>query len=399
MGNFALNALELKNFKCFREQRIEFGKLTVLSGLNGMGKSSVVQALLLLRQSLAGNRAQRSLQHSGDLIELGTDADILFELADDNEIVFVLEYDGIWRSEYVYSYAGDEERLTLDLGNRSSGVSTRELSMTDNGWREFPHESPPDKIGSATRSIFSDTGFQYLSAERLGPRKFLPWSEEQVSMRSLGVQGEHVLAFLSERGRDGLQNDDPRIKDHDRSLTVAAQVSAWLQETSPGANLEISELRQIDALSAQYSYSRTGDVGSRSFRAANVGFGISYALPVLTALIGAVEGDMVIVENPEAHLHPRGQTRMGELSARAAKAGVQVIAETHSDHFLDGVRLDALRGIIDREATRIHFFTRDAAESRIISPRIMEDGKMSDWPTGFFDERDGNLLELLGAEL
>lgn len=399
MRNFALSALELKNFKCFREQRIEFGMLTVLAGLNGMGKSSAIQALLLLRQSLAENKGQRSLLFSGELVDLGTGSDVLFDLAEENEIVFVLEFGGIWRSVFAYSRSGNDEQLPFDLETVSSGESTRELIKDGEGWSEFSPETQSDGFGPSSRALFSGSKFQYLSAERLGPRKSLPWSDKQVRIKSLGVQGEHVLAYLSEYGGKTLDRDDPRVMESVKRRTVEAQISAWLQETSPGAKLAISKLRQVDALSAQYSYLRAEDVNSRMFRAANVGFGISYVLPVLTALLGAEEGDLVIVENPEAHLHPRGQTRMGELAARAAKAGVQVIAETHSDHFLDGVRLDALRGRIDREATRIHFFTRDAAESRIISPRIMGDGKMSDWPTGFFDERDGNLLELLGAEL
>lgn len=396
MSNLILTALELKNFKCFREQRIEFGILTVLAGLNGVGKSSTVQALLLLRQSLAGNREQQRLQLSGDLVDLGTGSDVLFDLAEENEMVFVLEFGGIWRSEFAYSRSGDDDQLPFELGNGSSRESTRELFLSGDGWAGFSPEAPPEEIDSGSRAIFSDTGFQYLSAERLGPRKSLPWSDEQIWIKSLGVQGEHVLAFLSEYGRRTLARDDPRVMESEENRTIESQVSAWLQETSPGANLAISKLRQVDALSAHYSYSRAGDVKSRQFRAANVGFGISYSLPVLTALLGAEEGDLVIVENPEAHLHPRGQTRMGELAARAAMAGVQVIAETHSDHFLDGVRIEARWKRLDHNAARIHFFTREGAESIVISPRIMDDGKLSEWPIGFFDQKTQNLKGLLG---
>ena len=80
------------------------------------------------------------------------------------------------------------------------------------------------------RSFFSSRGFQYLAAERFGPRKSLPWSEEQVSMRSLGAQGEHVLAYLAEHGSRTLGEDDPRIKDRERTQTIEGQVTAWLQE-------------------------------------------------------------------------------------------------------------------------------------------------------------------------
>lgn len=87
---------------------------------------------------------------------------------------------------------------------------------------------------------------------------------------------------------------------------------------------------------------------------------------------------------------------MGELAVRASAAGVQVLVETHSDHFLDGVRLDVRRGRMTSDLAKIHFFTREGAESHVTSPRLQSDGSLSDWPKGFFDEKDENLLGLLG---
>lgn len=164
---------------------------------------------------------------------------------------------------------------------------------------------------------------------------------------------------------------------------------------SPGSMLDISELRDIDAYTARFAYQRRGDVASRPFRATNVGFGLSYVLPVLTALIAARSGDLVIIENPEAHLHPRGQTKLGELAARAAAADIQLVVETHSDHFLDGIRVAAREKVIDPSATKIHYFTRHGAEAAVITPAIMPDGSLTEWPSGFFDEREENLIRLL----
>ena len=398
MRSLSLSAIELKNFKCFRDQRIELGMLTVLSGLNSVGKSSVVQALLLLHQSVSGNHAQRRLRLSGELVDLGTGADVLFDLADEDVLAIVLEFGGIRRSEYVYGYSHKGDRAALEMRGARDDPSTRETFKNGAGeWIKLPKKRGKKHLGPHLndRSFFSGS-IQYLSAERLGPRKSLPWSGEQVSMKSLGSQGEHVLSFLAAYGSNRLRADDPRIKDKEKTQTIEGQISAWLQETSPGANLEISEMREIDALAARYSFRRTGDVGSKPFRATNVGFGVSYALPVLTALIGSQGGDLVVIENPEAHLHPRGQTKMGELAARAATAGVQVVIETHSDHFLDGVRLDVRSGNTASNIAKIHFFTRDGAESHVTSPIIQPDGNLSDWPRGFFDEKDENLLMLLG---
>jgi hypothetical protein len=359
-----------------------------------MGKSSVIQALLLLRQSFIDGRSRR-LKLSGELADLGTGADVFFDLAEEDEIGFVLEVDGQVRYQYLFVYDRQSNSLAARFPQARPGLLVPKTVLGEDGqWRPLEPNSSSAYRHFRPAPLLLNSRFQYLGAERLGPRKMLPWSEEQISRRSLGTQGEHVLAFLSRYGAETLREDDPR-RVADAKETIEGQVTAWLQETSPGSMLDISELRDVDAYAARYAYQRRGDVPSRPFRATNVGFGLSYVLPVLTALVGARAGDLVIIENPEAHIHPRGQTKLGELSSRAAAAGVQVIIETHSDHFLDGVRLAVRDNLIRPKATRVHYFTRHGAEAAVISPIIKSDGSLTEWPTGFFDERDENLIRLL----
>lgn len=396
-----LTLVDIANFKCFRRQPVELGALTVLSGLNGMGKSSLVQALLLLRQSFIGGRNLR-LRLSGDLVDLGTGADVFFDLAEEDEIMFALETrrpaDGATvRVEYRFGY--DRKAEVLRPLRQAENARFRGPAITVVGGNEVGPTNPDGglrSMGSALRSpLFSSIGFQYLSAERLGPRKMLPASEEHVRTRSLGSQGEYVLSVLAADGSSTIEAGDPRLKDGTDASTVLAQTTAWLQDTSPGSTLTITELRAVDAVSARFAYERQGDVPSKPFRATNVGFGLSYVLPVLVALLGARPGDLVIIENPEAHLHPRGQTRLGQLASRAAAAGIQVIVETHSDHFLDGVRIDVRQKRLSTKDVRVHYFTRFGAEAAVITPRITADGEMTEWPSGFFDEREDNLIRLL----
>ena len=126
-----------------------------------------------------------------------------------------------------------------------------------------------------------------------------------------------------------------------------------------------------------------------------MGFGLSYVLPVLVVLLAAKKGALCLLENPEAHLHPRAQTKMAELAVRASLAGVQVIAETHSDHFLDGVRVAVHRGLIKPEMVAIHYFEREDSKVTVQSPRINLDGRLSSWPEGFFDQYEQNLAALI----
>jgi predicted ATPase len=119
----------------------------------------------------------------------------------------------------------------------------------------------------------------------------------------------------------------------------------------------------------------------------------------VVATLAAAPGSLLLIENPEAHLHPKGQALMGELLARAAAGGVQVVIETHSDHVLNGIRLAVHGGRIAPEAVRLHYFERrdlgGQVQHVVTSPRIDRDGRIDDWPEGFFDEWDKSLEALL----
>ena len=143
-----------------------------------------------------------------------------------------------------------------------------------------------------------------------------------------------------------------------------------------------------------FSFGHEGELRSPEYRPTNVGFGLSYILPVVAALLAAPKDALVIIENPEAHLHPRGQTRMGELCARAAAAGVQVIVETHSDHVLDGARLMVKDRVLDRGAAHFHYLHHSEGSVVRRSPVIDDEGRLSEWPEGFFDQHRMNAAGL-----
>ncbi len=366
-----------------------------------MGKSSVVQALLLLRQSFGfSSLRSRRLKLNGDLVELGTGADVFFDLAEDDELSLGYDFENsqgrMLRSEFKYAYDRNSDNLKPSKSTRA--FDNRLDSFWDDDaddWVPVGDFTSPTELRFHSPPIYSPRGFQYLSAERLGPRKMLPSSEEHAQNNQIGAQGEFVLGLLSRSSEGSLLDADPRLHSDGSSTSLRSQVEAWLQEVSPGTRLEIGRYSEIDAFTSRYSFERKGDVPSKPFRSTNVGFGISYVLPVLVSLLSARPGDLVIIENPEAHLHPRGQTRLGQLAAQTSAVGVQVIIETHSDHFLDGVRISAKEGKCNPKDIAIHYFTRFGSEAVVISPELQEDGRLNEWPEGFFDERDFNIAKLL----
>ncbi|MCA9209850.1 MAG: DUF3696 domain-containing protein, partial [Planctomycetales bacterium] len=115
-----------------------------------------------------------------------------------------------------------------------------------------------------------------------------------------------------------------------------------------------------------------------------------------TACLAAQPDTLLLVENPKAQLHPRGQSTIGRLLALTAASGVQVVIETHSDHVLNGIRLAVKDGLLRPDATRLHFFSRKMGEaSEYETPVVGPDGRLSYWPAGFFDQWERSLDRLL----
>ena len=390
-------SLHLKNFKPFEDQLLEFRQLTLLSGLNGMGKSSALQSLLLLRQSYQQRLLQtKRLALNGDLVRIGTAKDALFEDAKQESIGFKLIVEHLERRTWEWNFRYDQK---VDVLRTDIAPRTQEI-------HDF--------------SLFSNY-FHYLQAERLGPRNVFEKSDYLVRQNfQIGSRGEYAEHFLSVFGDNRIntigldqkisqtvpkalerlkQDEQSKLRHpNEKPLLLKNQVKAWMREISPGTRIHVEPLEGVDLMSLRYSFEMGKEVTSR-YRDTNVGFGITYTLPVIVAVLASIPGSLIIVENPEAHLHPKGQTKMGELLALAASSGIQVVIETHSDHVLNGIRLAVHDGKLEPEDVQLHYFQRQEKEGRafteVVSPRIDCNGRIDQWPDGFFDEWEKNLITLL----
>jgi predicted ATPase len=373
--------LHLHNFKCFENQSFQLKPLTLLTGLNSTGKSSVLQSLLLLRQSyLEGLLATTGLMLKGHLMNIGVGKDALFEGARGDEIGIDIALQNGIEEELVgeWRFRCDRVADVLDLSTLSPVVS----NVYDT-------------------ALFKDN-FQYLQAERIGPRLFFETSDFQVRRhRQLGTRGEYAVHFLSIWGDDKVS--DCLAHKKAPSLTLLSQVEAWLGEISPGTRITLNPNAGMELVELRYSSqfgnltSNSSTLSSNDYRSTNVGFGITYVLPVIVAILSSLPNALLLIENPEAHLHPRGQAQMGELLARAASYGVQIVVETHSDHILNGIRLAVHDGKLKPDDVQLHFFQRRERDAmiEITSPRIDRDGRIDKWPDGFFDEWERDLIALL----
>ena len=186
---------------------------------------------------------------------------------------------------------------------------------------------------------------------------------------------------------------EPRRHPAERATSMRKQLDAWLGTLFPEAQANVQMLPQALLLSLQF---RLSGIGAWR-RPANVGYGLTYVFPILVALLTVPEGEIVIIDSPEAHLHPYGQSQMGRLLAHFAAAGVQIIVETHSDHLLNGSRLAVKEGQLNHAAMQIHFFMgASGAQHGVVSPAIDQNGRIHEWPGGFFDQSEKDLSQLAG---
>lgn len=379
-----LNSLHVKNFKSHRDTTIELGNLTLLAGVNSSGKSSLIHALLLLRQSFLKGRLDQGLDLNEPLCRIGTGQDALYRLADSNILSIAI-------------VAGESFQFAYDVEKALSGTFLPKSSYG----KGIAHEK------LAALSLFNND-FQYVSSLRCGGRSHFDQYDYEVGeqrqvSKSLG-QGECVAHFLDRFGAEPSANYLFDGNDY----ALADQVEFWLRRISDGITMEVKR-SPTGGFDITYGYAYDGVKPLAGLRAENVGYGVSHSLSVLVALLSAKPGSLVILENPEAHLHPGGQAELAKLISRVAQGGVQVIVETHSDHVVNGVLVatkrfesgtedEKVRGL-DRKKVKIYYVDKDPdipAAAKAKEVKVETGGRLDFQPPGFFDQAEKDLCSLMG---
>jgi predicted ATPase len=362
-----ISEVRVRNFKCFTQLDLPLYPFTLLSGINSTGKSTVLQALLLLRQSELADHLERGrLALNGDLVRLGTADATLPENASRRVLELAID----WRDGATAAFRFEANGEDFEQSSASS--------------RDVYVDRPPFKK------------CRYVSADRTGPRAAFPMSDAFVREgRHVGSHGEYVAHYLAAFGEEAIRIPSLHRSDA-ASLKLRHEVEAWLGMLSRDVQIHPRLHTSLDV--AELGFTFPGPAGrTNEQRSTHVGFGLTYVLPILVAVLCAEPGDLVMLENPEAHLHPKAQREIAHLLAQAAAADVQIIIETHSDHVLNGARLAVKNRVLGAEGVGVHFFTHDPSTGarNVLSPRIEADGAIREWPTGFFDEWDRSLDELL----
>ena len=365
-----ITTLEIQNFKCFQESTsFELSKINLLTGINGRGKSSLLQVLIILSQSAWKDPNLKHLIINGDLMNLGNFDDIKNSSTPRGENIqfnFKLTSSNSKINEVRMEFAEKDEEPLL------AGLTKLEITSIGAGKKPYKVEQFSELIKRV----------HFVSADRLGPVRYVD-KNNLPEFLHVGSKGEHTINILANTIKNNQKVNSNLYLGND-AISVIQQTMEWLSYILEGAKIDIKGLERESSVLYMLLNNRNNSYG---YKPVNVGFGYSYILPLIVTGLIAKKGDIIIVENPEAHLHPRAQSRISDFFAKVATCGVQVFIESHSEHILNGLRVSALNPeiAINYNDLVIHYFNESFKSEKLV---MNEKGKILNWPSGFFDQQE-----------
>ena len=396
-----ITAISVRGFKSlYDETRIEIRPLTILAGSNSSGKSSIMQPLLLLKQTLEAPFDPGPLLLDGPNVSF-TALDQILSRAIRGKTVdgFEIGLEGGPRASLcerlVRTPDGKFEISEMVTDDGTLRIPLRE-SMGDN---EIRSTFPPQTVGGAgTWTV--ERARCFLACRLLAPSGGLSVLYDGARPFTLLLRGLiHVPAIRSGRARSHpVSATGPEFEGrfHDYFASVLEQ---WQAASDPRLAELASDVRHLDLTSAVQTR-RLNDAqievlvdrlptSAKSTRRdmisiADMGSGVSEVLPILVALLAAQPGQLVYLEEPEANLHPRAQSALADVLADAAKRGVHVVAETHSSLLLLEIMTLVAEGKLSPDLVKLYWFSRDKRGATKVTPgELDEAGRYGDWPQDF----------------
>lgn len=378
--------IKVQNFKCFQDINIPLKQLTINVGGNGRGKSTITQVLLLLRSFIEQNGQINQFnnqlayklpsEYPSQKLELPLNEHYALKLGHS----FSLINQRVETNEHVsFTYSVDNENF-LHLDASVSGLNP-DLYFT---------LTEKSKSSGIEHTPLGKQEFYYLNAERQGPR--IATSIRYQKFPNVGAFGEYTAqAILLKDGFYKINAD--RAFENQNNLSIYHQVNYWLNYILPGNQITIISEKN-NAYYVQVGLKN--EFTDLAVLPTNMGFGVSYVLPIIVSCLLAKKGSLTIIENPEAHLHPGAQSKMGQFIAKMATTGLNIIVETHSDHFVNGIQLSIAKKETNNQDVVINFFDLDPETNnpKVQSIFLNEDAALSNWPKGFFDQTQKDFAEL-----
>lgn len=344
-----INKISISNLKSINELTISPKLFNMFTGTNSSGKSTTIQALLLAAQNL-----ESPFGLNGPLTSIGEYRD-------------------------AKNYNVKKETIEINLSNENSMVS---IALSE--------DTPPEisTNGNLIDSLnYANNNFHYLSCNRVGSKDL--FFQNRTIYHGVGITGEYAIAYLSEHGNDPL--DEEIVRDSS-NFTLTAQVNYWLRYIV-NASIKVETVTDTDAVKAQY-----GIVDGRYSRPQNVGSGISYLISIIIMCLSSNRDDIIVIENPEIHLHPLSQSKLCEFLYYISQSGRQLFIETHSDHFLNAIRVGIATKQMNKEDVLVEFFKLGSDNcTRKYDIEIGPYGAIENQIPHFFDQFQIDMDRMIGG--
>jgi predicted ATPase len=401
-----LTEIGLENFKRFKsELRVPCGQLNLFTGINSKGKSTALQPLLLFHQALAFSAsdglALRSIALNGESVQVGSFRDLQHRDRRIDPVTISFEFesaDKVASARFQLQAADNEQRRALfqriDIEQWFDKQPQQSVILGPKGPVMLDLDNSSKEIGPMVRSELRSLRYvHHVGADRMGPQEFYPRLDDP-GFVTVGVRGERCAEAIAWADREQKRIEDSMLAPPSKGAegearTVADQSTAWLSYVFDGARVRVQE-----PYSTILTIEFNADGSAHYDRPTNVGFGFSYILPVIVAGLIAQPGQILVVENPEAHLHPMAQARLGEFLARVASTGVQVFVESHSEHILNSFRLAVREKVVPASNLVVLYFSD--GDVPVLRIPVTEGGGVEHWPEGFFDQRLQDFVRLFG---
>lgn len=396
-----IDTISFQNYKCLCGKPFSLKKVNIFAGYNGRGKSSALQSVLMLSQSIHADADIEKLHLNGDLVELGDYSELLAD--DQNEQLtfrIMMSPEGGQQKSVELTYTADAlddvfigKLISCIVDGTEQFAVIRKLDET--GSKETA-EKASAQTPQWLKEQFKDVN--YISADRQGPVKYVE-RKERPSVHCLEPHGRNAINILNtykERVPASMNINEDDTNVYKLDVAVSQWMSYIMCDTQSVVEVpdKLGGRKKNSVLSLEYQ------MNDRTFSSYHVGFGYSYILSIIEAALIAKKGSLVIVENPEAHLHAKAQSRLTLLLAKLAARGVQVFIETHSEHIVNGFRLAVLKNtsMLTTSDLSIFFFDMDFSVRHL---EVEPNGRILNWPVGFFDQAKNDLAEIirLGANV
>ncbi|NER23054.1 MAG: DUF3696 domain-containing protein [Symploca sp. SIO1C2] len=408
-----ITAIKIAGYKSlYDESVIDISSLTILAGANSSGKSSIMQPVLLMKQTLEANYDPGALLINGPNLKF-TSAEQLLAINSTEkakEFKVGIEVDG---NETITCSFGKQPQQPIDLVSMEyEGEGTQFQISPEMKYETLFAMLPPSSIQDinqvAVRSFLQKKEPESKSPEVIRNRCFFEISliglyiidvpsrvkgYIQKIIHVPGLRGNPERTYkttaVSNLFPGTFENYVASVINHwqikkDKNLDKLTQALQNLGLTSIIKSEQINDT-QVELKVGRLPCSSNSKTTKKDMVSmVDVGFGVSQVLPVLVALLAASPGQLVYIEQPELHLHPRAQVALAEVFAEAANRGVRVVVETHSELFLLGVQSLVAEEQLSSDKVKLHWFTRqEDGGTKISSGELDETGAFADWPEDF----------------